>query len=309
MIPESRKHAEKISVKNRAQEAQKVTWVGFFGNLLLMAGKLFAGIVGNSAAMVADGVHSISDFATDLIVLAFVRVSDKESDVDHRYGHGKFETFATMLISFSLLFVAIGICWSGIQNIIESFEGKLLSQPSFIALIAAVLSIICKEGLYRYTVKVGQSINNQAVIANAWHHRSDALSSFATMLGIGGAIFIGGKWRMLDPLAGVIVGFFIIRVAIRLGVPSVNELLESALPEKIEKEIIDIVEQTPGVITSHKLKTRRIGNTYAIDIHIQLAHEISFVKSHEIASEIERRLRNQYGAATQINIHAEPIEE
>jgi cation diffusion facilitator family transporter len=294
-------------MKNRTQQAQRVTWVGFFVNLVLTLGKVFAGVVGHSAAMVADGVHSLSDFATDIIVLAFVHVSDKESDEDHRYGHGKFETFATMLISMALLFVGLGICYSGIRNIIRSVSGEILLQPSYIALIAAIVSILSKEWLAGYTVRVGKSINNQAVIANAWHHRSDALSSIGTMLGIGGAIFLGEKWRLLDPLAGVVVSFFIVQVAVRIGMPSIKELLEVALPDEIEKEILDIIHETPGVKASHKLKTRKVGNVYAIDIHVKLDPDISFINSHDIATEIEKNLREKYGERTQINIHTEPF--
>lgn len=296
-------------MKNRTEEAQKVTWIGFGVNLVLTIAKVFAGIVGHSAAMVADGVHSLSDFVTDIIVIAFVRVSDKGCDNDHPYGHGKFETFATLLISLALVFVGVGICWSGIQNIIIAFRGGELGQPSYIALIAAIVSIVSKEWLYRYTVKVGKAINNQAVIANAWHHRSDAFSSIGTMLGIGGAIFLGGQWRVLDPIAGVVVSFFIIKVAVELGLPSVKELLEAALPDDVEKEILEIIHQTPGVKDSHRLRTRKIGNIYAIDIHVKLDRTISFVESHDIATLIEINLRERYGVQTQINIHTEPLRE
>ncbi|HNR67142.1 MAG TPA: cation diffusion facilitator family transporter [bacterium] len=293
----------------RLQKAQQVTWIGFLVNFLLVISKLFAGFVGKSAAMIADGVHSLSDFITDIIVLVFMRVSDKGSDSDHRYGHGKYETFSTLLISTFLLAVGIGICWRGIQTIAESLAGRQLGQPSIVALLAAFVSILAKEGLYRYTARVGESIKSQAVLANAWHHRSDALSSVGTFLGISGAIFLGSNWRLLDPLASVVVSFFIMKVAIQLGKPTVQELLESALPETVEKDILQLVHQTPGVRSSHKLKTRRVGNVYAIDIHVQLDRDISLVKSHDIASEIEKRLRDRYGPDTHIGIHTEPIHE
>jgi cation diffusion facilitator family transporter len=296
-------------MQNRASQAQKITWIGFFVNLLLTAGKVLAGIVGNSAAMLADGVHSLSDFITDIIVIAFVRISDKGSDHNHRYGHGKFETFATLLISLALIFVGIGICWSGVENIYLSLKGDVLGKPSYIALGAAIVSIISKEWLFRYTIKVGRDINNQAVIANGWHHRSDAFSSIGTLLGISGAMFLGQQWRILDPLAGVVVSFFIIKVAIELGRPSVNELLEAALPAETEKEILDIIHQIDGVRESHRLKTRRIGSVYAIDIHVQLDRHISFIESHDIATKIEQNLRAKYGQLTHINIHTEPLKE
>lgn len=247
-------------MNNRSEQAQRVTWIGFFVNLALSLGKLLAGLFGHSAAMLADAVHSLSDFLTDIVVISFVRVSDKESDEDHRYGHGKFETFATLVISLALVAVGLGIGYSGIRNIIGAFSGETLGSPSYLALGAAFVSILTKEWLFRYTDKIGKKIQNQAVVANAWHHRSDAFSSIGTLLGIGGAIFLGGKWRILDPLAGVIVSFFIVKVAIELGIPSVKELLEAALPPETEAEILAIVHQTPEVKSSHRLKTRKIGN-------------------------------------------------
>jgi len=293
-------------MEDRTKIAKKVTWVGFFANLLLSLGKLVAGILGNSAAMVADAIHSISDFITDIIVIGFVGVSDKEGDKDHRYGHGKFETFATLLVSVALLIVGIGICWSGISNIVKSFSGEVLESPSIIALIAAIVSIIVKEWLFRYTKRVGDSINNNAVVANAWHHRSDAFSSIGTMVGIGGAIFLGDKWTILDPLAGVIVSFFIVNVAIKLALPSIKELLEVALPDEVEQEIIDIIHQTQGVKDHHRLKTRKIGNAYAIDVHVKMNGDLSLTESHDIATEIEQKLYDRYGRKTHISIHTEP---
>ena len=295
-------------MKSRTHIAQKATWRGFIINLFLSIGKLMAGIIGHSTAMIADAVHSFSDSGTDIVVLGFVRVSEKESDQNHKYGHGKFETFATLLISFALLFIGIGICWSGIQNIIKSLSGQLLVKPSNMVLAAAFISIIIKEWLYQYTLKVGKSINNQAVIANAWHHRSDALSSIGTFLGVGGAIFLGEKWRILDPMAGMIVSFLIIHIAIKIGLPSAKELMEAALPDEIENEILLIVNKTPGVKGSHRLKTRKIGNIYAIDIHIKMDGELSLTESHDIATAVEQKLYKKFGNKTHINIHMEPYQ-
>ncbi len=295
-------------MKSRTHIAQKATWRGFIINLFLSIGKLVAGIIGHSTAMIADAVHSFSDSGTDIVVLGFVRVSERESDQNHKYGHGKFETFATLLISFALLFIGIGICWSGIQNIIKSLSGQLLVKPSNMVLAAAFISIIIKEWLYQYTLKVGKSINNQAVIANAWHHRSDALSSIGTFLGVGGAIFLGEKWRILDPMAGMIVSFLIIHIAIKIGLPSAKELMEAALPDEIENEILLIVNKTPGVKGSHRLKTRKIGNIYAIDIHIKMDGELSLTESHDIATAVEQKLYKKFGNKTHINIHMEPYQ-
>ena len=183
-------------MRERAKEAKKITFIGSIVNLILSVAKLAGGIVGNSAAMVADAVHSISDFATDLVVLAFVNVSGKESDQNHRYGHGKFETFAALIISLVLIGVAAGIFINGLKNILYSIEGNTLKQPGMIAFWTAIISIVFKEVLFIYTNRVGEKIKSDAIIANAWHHRTDALSSIGTALGIAGAIFLGENWRI-----------------------------------------------------------------------------------------------------------------
>ena len=296
-------------LQQRAREAKKVTWVGFVINLLLSIAKLIAGITGKSAAMVADAVHSISDFATDVVVIAFVGVTAKDCDDSHHYGHGKYETFATLLISAALLVVGIGLLLNGVQNSIKVINGESLESPKIIALVAAIISVVFKEGLYWYTVIVGKKINNKAVIANAWHHRSDAFSSIGTSLGIGGAIFLGEKWRILDPLAGALVSVFIIKVAIDLGLPSIKELLESSIPKKEEEDIIRVITNTDGVKKYHHLRTRKVGNAYAIDVHIKLDRNISFIKSHDIATDLENQLRAIYGNDTILSIHTEPLPE
>jgi cation diffusion facilitator family transporter len=291
---------------NRVKEARKVTWVGFAVNMVLTILKIIAGFVGKSTAMIADGIHSLSDFVTDVLVILFIGISDKDKDDDHRYGHGKFETFATLLISLALILVGIGIFWSGLSKIIQVFEGNILEKPTYLALVAALVSIVSKEALFWYTKIVGDKINSNAVIANAWHHRSDAFSSIGTALGISGAIFLGESWRILDPIAGVIVSVFILKVAFELGMPSVHELLERSLPKETEKSIIEIIEAHPDVIFQHNLKTRKIGNIFAIDVHIKLDKDISFVKSHDVATEIEVNLREKFGSKTVTNIHTEP---
>jgi cation diffusion facilitator family transporter len=291
----------------RTKTAKKVTWIGFYANLALMTFKITAGLIGKSTAMIADGIHSFSDFITDVIVIVFIGISGKERDEDHQYGHGKYETFATLLISLALIIVGIGIFWSGLTKVIDTINGKIIEQPGYLALVAAILSIIVKEGLFRYTKKEGEKINNQAVIANGWHHRSDAFSSIGTALGIGGAIFLGEKWRVLDPLAGIIVSFFILKVAVELGMPSVHELLEKSLPKETEEEINQIIQSNTEILAFHNLKTRKIGNNCVIDVHIKLDPQTTFVHSHDIASELEHKLRDKFGAKTITSIHTEPF--
>lgn len=292
-------------LNERAHIIKKCTWVGFVVNGVLSVLKIIAGIVGNSGAMIADGVHSISDFITDLIVIVFIGVSSRGVNKYYRYGHGKFETFATLLISVALAVVAIGIFWTGSKKVVFALQGGILESPSMIALWMAVISIITKEWLYRYTRKVGNNINSMAVIANAWHHRSDAFSSIATLAGISGAIFLGCRWRILDPVAAMSVSVFIAIVSYRLGAPAVRELLEISLPEAVNDKIGDIITGVEGVKTYHNLRTRKNGNMYVMDFHIKVNPDATVVEAHNIASDVEKKLSDYFGASI-INVHIEP---
>ena len=293
----------------RIKTISNVTLIGSVVNLLLTSGKIVAGVIGKSSAMVADGVHSLSDLVTDLIVLAFIKVSGKKQDKSHQYGHGKYETFATMLISFALMIVGVSIMWTGVNKVINSINGNILEKPGYIALYAALISIITKEGLYRYTKILGVKLNSQAMIANAWHHRSDAFSSIGTVLGISGAIFLGEKWRILDPIAGIIVSLFIFKVAWDIANPSIKELLESALSTEVENEIAIIISNTYGVKGFHNLKTRKIGDIYAIEVHIRVNKELTVEVSHHIATQIEKSLKTKFGDQSHVGIHIEPYYE
>lgn len=299
---------EQISDIDREKKAARVTWVGFFTNLILSAAKIVAGVVGRSSAMVADGIHSLSDFVTDFIVIIFIKISSKNEDSDRPYGHGKFETFATMLISFALFIVAIGIFYSGSVKIYEVLNGRTIDRPTYLALIMAAVSIVVKEGLYWYTIIIGRKIESPAVIANGWHHRSDAFSSIGTLIGISGAMFLGERWRILDPITSVIVGIFIIGVAYKLARPSIQELLEMSLPQEIEQNIEQKIQATPGVITFHHLRTRKNGNTFIIDMHIKVDARSSIVEAHDIATHVENNLKAAFGKHTQVNVHIEPYQ-
>lgn len=291
---------------NREKQIFRTTLVGSVANLLLVVFKFIAGIVGHSAAMIADAVHSLSDFITDIIVIIFVAISGKPEDEDHDYGHGKYETLATAVIGIILFFIGVGILISGIKAIVGTLQGEPLQTPSPLALIAAVISIVVKEVLYHYTVKRGKALGSSSVVANAWHHRSDALSSIGTAIGIGGAIFLGEQWRILDPIAAVIVSLFIIKVAVELFKPCIEELLERSLPAEMEQKILDIILSTPQVSSPHHLRTRRIGSYIAIEVHIRMDGQTSLSEAHQVASDIERRLKAEFGESTHIGIHMEP---
>lgn len=293
----------------RKRKIYRVTFVGFVVNLVLSLLKLAAGLIGRSGAMVADAVHSFSDLATDVVVIAFARISAKPRDPGHDYGHGKYETLATIVISIALGVVGAGILLNSIEGIRTVVEGGTLPRPGAIALVAAVVSIVVKEILYRYTVRVGHQVQSPSVIANAWHHRSDALSSLGTLAGIGCAYFLGDKWRIADPVAALVVAIFIFKIAFDLIRTGLGELLEQSLPADVEEEILHIVTANPEIREPHNLRTRRIGASIAIEVHVRMDGQMTVEHSHDLTVEIERRLRERFGEGTMIAIHVEPVKE
>ena len=290
----------------RGKELTFVTLVGSIGNLVLLTFKFVAGIVGHSAAMTADAVHSLSDFLTDLIVLVFVRIGAKPQDASHDYGHGKFETLATLFVALALVGAAIGIIVSGAVKFARWLQGETLEMPGSLALWAALLSIVVKEVLFRYTIARGKALESPAVVANAWHHRSDALSSIGAAVGIGGALVLGEKWAVLDPLASIVVGAMLVKVAWDLLKSSTGELTDMSLPEDTEREIEDIIRSFPEVTEPHNLRTRRIGNRIAIEAHVRLNGDMSLREAHDIVTAIEHRIKARFGPATLVTIHMEP---
>ena len=290
----------------REQEIYKITLWGSLCNALLVAFKFIAGFVGNSSAMVADAVHSLSDFLTDILVIVFVRISAKPKDKGHDYGHGKYETIASFIIALGLMAVAIGIIVEGGKKLAAWLQGTELEAPGAIALWAALLSIVMKELLFQYTVRRGRAIESQALVANAWHHRSDAISSIGAAIGIGGALLLGNRWTVLDPLASIVVGALLIKTSVDLLRGSMSELTECSLPEETEQEIMQIILSEPDIYDPHKLLTRRIGNNIAIEVHVRMSGDTSLQEAHEHASSIERKLRERFGAHTHVNVHMEP---
>lgn len=294
-------------MQNREREIYRVTLLGTVVNAVLVVAKILAGIFGRSSALVADGIHSLSDFVTDIIVLVFVKLSGKPEDSDHGYGHGKYETLASMIIGLMLIGAGVVMLFHGISLVYGTLWGGVtLSRPAWPAMAVALLSVLSKEWLYRRTVAVGRRVGSTAVVANAWHHRSDALSSAGTLIGVGGAMFLGERWRVLDPLAAILVSVFIMRAGYEIFHPSMDELLEASLPKEdcdaIEAEALGI----PGVDMVHRLRTRRIGNRIAIDLHCKMDGDMTLRRAHEIATLVEQRLKDKFGPATTIYIHMEP---
>lgn len=290
----------------REKDIRRITLWGALTNIILTVGKIAAGIFGRSAAMIADGVHSLSDLLSDIVVLIFTHISSKGKDRDHSFGHGKFETLATLIVSVILVVTGADLMASGIKSIIGAINGEMIPKPGYIALVAAIASIAAKEILYHATVAVGKRTGSTVVIANAWHHRSDALSSVGSLVGIGGAILLGQKWTILDPLTSCLISIAIIVVAVKMALPSLAELLETSLPEEIEQEIIQTAAAVEGVNDIHDLRTRRNGMSFIIDAHIVVNPEISIVEAHDISTAVEDVLRAKYGPETQLSIHIEP---
>ena len=291
----------------REKEIYKVTLVGSAGNAALLTFKFIAGVMGNSSAMIADAVHSLSDFITDIVVVVFVGISAKPQDTSHDYGHGKFETIASFLIGLALVAAATGIVVTGALKLLAWWGGAELESPGWIALWAAVLSVVIKELLYQYTARRGRKLDSQVMIANAWHHRSDALSSVGAAVGIGLALWLGQHWAVFDPLASVVVGLMLLKVAYELLKTSINELTESSLPAETEQEIEQIILSFGDVRQPHNLRTRRIGNRIAIEAHVRMDGQLPLETVHERATTIERKLKERFGNNTHVTLHMEPF--
>lgn len=294
---------------SREKEIYKVTLIGSAGNAALVIFKFIAGILGHSSAMIADAVHSLSDFVTDLLVLVFVSISAKPQDQSHDYGHGKFETIASLFIGLALVGAAIGIVVSGTSKFIAWWGGEQLEAPGWIAFWAAILSILIKELLYQYTARCGRQLDSQVMIANAWHHRSDALSSIGAAIGIGLAILLGQRWTVFDPAASIVVGLMLIKVAYELLKVSIGELTEQSLPEETEQEIEQIIQSFADVYEPHNLRTRRIGSRIAIEAHVRMDGQLPLSTVHERATTIERKLKERFGSKTHVTLHMEPVKD
>ena len=294
---------------DRTAKVTFVTLVGSVVNIILTVFKIIAGVLGRSTAMIADGIHSLSDLLSDIVVIVFVKISAKGRDKDHDYGHGKFETFATLIISLMLMVVAANLMSGGISKIRLILDGGEVSSPGMIALWAAVASIVLKEILYRYTIIQGKALNSPMMIANAWHHRSDAFSSVGSLLGIAGAIFLGDKFVILDPITGCVISIFILVMTVKMSVPAIKELLDVSLPDDVEDKIKATAKSVKGVVDLHELKTRREGPGIIMEGHLVLNSEISLKEAHDISKKVEEALRKEFGSETQISLHLEPEDD
>ena len=292
----------------RDKKVYRVTLLGSVVNLLLLVFKFVAGVLGHSAAMIADAVHSLSDFVTDLIVIVFVKISSKPEDADHAYGHGKYETLASCIIGLALIVVGVMMGYNAMVKIVDVVKnGTELASPGIIALAAAVLSIVLKEWMFHITRKVAREVDSPAVEANAWHHRSDALSSVGTAIGIGGAVLLGSKWAVLDPIAALVVSVFIVVQAAKILSDAIGQLMEKSLPRDVEQRICEIVYEEEGTSDIHHLRTRKIGSQISIELHVRMNGYLTLREVHDKSIAIEKRLRAAFGDSTYINLHVEPL--
>ena len=292
----------------RDKKVYRVTLLGSVVNLLLLVFKFVAGVLGHSAAMIADAVHSLSDFVTDLIVIVFVKISSKPEDADHAYGHGKYEARASCIIGLALIVVGVMMGYNATVKIVDVVRnGTELASPGIIALAAAVLSIVLKEWMFHVTRKVAREVDSPAVEANAWHHRSDALSSVGTAIGIGGAVLLGSKWAVLDPIAALVVSVFIVVQAAKILSDAIGQLMEKSLPRDVEQRICEIVYEEEGTSDIHHLRTRKIGSQISIELHVRMNGYLTLREVHDKSIAIEKRLRAAFGDSTYINLHVEPL--
>ncbi|MCB1849272.1 MAG: cation transporter [Gammaproteobacteria bacterium] len=283
------------------QAAKRVTQLGTAADAGLTFAKIGIGILGNSAALVAEGLHSAADLLFDLVVLVGMKMARKEADEDHPYGHGKFESLATLILSLILLFVALGIVWDAAGRI-QSHEA--LSAPATITLLVALGAMIVKEFLYQYTVRVGRRIGSKIIIANAWHHRSDAIASFAALIGIAGAIM---GWPILDPIAAIGVAFFVGKVGVEIAIDSLKELTDAATA--IDREVHDtiqrIINEHPEVKSAHLVKARKMGPDIMVDVHVVVDSFLTVSEGHQIADQVEKTLVRQIQDVTSVMVHVD----
>jgi len=292
--------------ETRSRQAVSITRAGLVVNVILTVIKYIAGFAGHSSAMVADATHSLSDLVTDVIVLLGFRVVDKPADKGHQYGHGKIETLTGAICGVLLLLAGIGIFYSGASKIGCFIRGTVIPRPGLVAFFAALVSVVSKEILFRYTRRVAERITSSALKAQAWHHRSDAMSSLAVLAGLGGAVFLGSEWVILDPLAALLVSFFIARIAFQILKETLNELIEGSLDGDAGTAIWELMSSTRGVYNVHNVRTRKIGHYFAVEAHVMVDRNLSLLEAHDISIAIEKKICSSYGKDTLVTIHTEP---
>lgn len=295
-------HQHSHALSERSAETQRVTVIGALVNLILAAVKLVVGFTAQSAALVADGIHSVSDLLSDVLVWFAARHAGEAPDAEHPYGHGRFETAATLALGILLGFVALGIVWEAVER---TASGET-TVPGTLAIYAALFSIAANEGLYWYTVLVAKRINSPMLKANAWHHRSDAVSSIVVLVGVAGAML---GWPYLDAVAAIIVGAMIAKIGWDLGWEAMCELVDTALDEEDVQRAREVIMAVDGVRSVHMLRTRKQGHEAAADVHVQVAPHLSVSEGHMISQAVEDRLKETVEAITDVTVHVDPEDD
>jgi cation diffusion facilitator family transporter len=293
-----------IDGESRYQATRNVTLVGLFVNVFLSLAQLVGGFFTHSQALIADGIHTLSDLASDVVVLFAAKMASKDADDDHPYGHGRFETVATVILGLALAGVAVGIGMNAIGRIMNP---ERLTQPEPLALLFAAFAIISKEGLYHYTMGVAERIDSKMLKANAWHHRSDAISSILVALGVAGSIYLKIPW--LDSAAAILVAGMIFYMGARLILDSTMELVDTALDPEKTNEIQQFIAGIEGVEQMHQLRTRKMGNTVLADVHLQVNSYLSVSEGHFIAENVIYKLRKKFPEMHDITVHIDPEDD
>ncbi len=288
----------------RAQVIRKVTWVGLFVNLFLASIKFIAGILGKSQALVADAIHSLTDLTTDAAVIAGSHYWDRPPDDTHPYGHKRLETLVTVFIGIMLAAAGIGIGWKAISTLHQ----KSVTPPGWIALLAVLISIICKEIIYRWTAQVGKRLKSAALAANAWHHRTDALSSLPVLIAVGGAK-IFPSWSFLDRVGAVVVSIFIIHASIKIVWPALGELIDAGAPAEIRKKISKVAYKNNDVLQVHDIRTRYISTSIQVDLHIVVEGSLTVRQGHDIADDVRNRIIANIPEILDVIVHVDPPEK
>ncbi|MDH3257536.1 MAG: cation diffusion facilitator family transporter [Nitrospinota bacterium] len=276
----------------------RIIAIGALANLLLAALKIAGGIFGKSTAMLADGIHSLSDLLTDVVVLFTHKIGQMPADENHPYGHGRAETIGATLVGAVIIVAGLGLAYES-WSIINT---GVFRTPLIPAALAAVLSIVINEVLFRYTRTVGEETNSPSLVANAWHHRSDAISSVAALVGIGGAM---SGYPIMDPIAAIIVSVMIAKVGYNIAFKGLSDLMDTALSEEETRRIETMINGLPGVIQTHNLRTRRIGGDTLVDVHILVDHEASVTEGHHIAEGVRRELIRTMDNVQDVLVHVD----
>ena len=299
-----------LSTEERVARANRVTWLSVWVNTALTLAKFVAGLLGRSSAMVADAAHSASDFATDFAVLIGMRLAGKPQDCDHPYGHGKYETLAAAVVGVALCGVGLAIAFHGVSALWGAWaHGELPARPGMVAFWAGFASIVIKEWLYQVTARVARQTGNDALLANAWHHRSDAFSSIATTVGVGAGALFGGHWSLLDPLAATGVGAVLLKIAWDIVRDAVDKLAEQGMSADENARILELVHGVEGLSEPHHLRSRRVGSVAVIEMHFRVDPAMTVREGHAIANRVEQALRGAFGADAIVTIHVEPWKE